>query len=75
MLDELSKPLEEKPHDLEDEVRDDDEALDVSFDNDSPLPASLKVTMKEADLKLQRLYSWLVKNGHAHEACKVKRLK
>jgi len=53
------------PEDIEDQ---EDEALDVSFDNSSPLPTSLKVTMKKASLKLQHLCDWLVKNGHKHES-------
>jgi hypothetical protein len=77
MLDNLSAPLEEKQFgsdDSEDEVRDEDEALDVSFDNNSPLPTSLKVTMKKASLKLQHLCNWLMKNGHEYEAYKVKKI-
>jgi len=71
MLDNLSASLKEKqsgPDDSGDEVRDEDEALDIDYDNDSPLPASLKVTIEKASLKLEYLYDWLVKNGHKYEA-------
>jgi len=60
---------------IEDDDALDDDALDVSFDNDSPLPSGgfgveiqEKGKRKKANFMLQRLHDWLIKNGHKHEA-------
>jgi hypothetical protein len=55
-----------------------DEALDVNFENNSPLPSggfgvNIREKGKKADFMLQRLHHWLVKNGHEHEADKIMR--
>jgi hypothetical protein len=44
-----------------------DDALDDSINDKTEWPSHLDVTVKGANLKLYKLYNWLVKNGYEHE--------
>jgi hypothetical protein len=66
------------PEDIEGQ---EDEALDDNINDKAEWgatparrPSHLDVNIKESILKLQYLHGWLVKNGHAHEACKIRKL-